>query len=335
MRKFVVFILLCLLLQGCSFLGNDEYKNTTLIAEKISFSSEVSFEEIASKVSSAIVGISGEYNDGSSIGSGVVVSNNGYILTNSHCVSDTKSINIYLNNGDVKSAKIIYDNPVSDLAIIKCNAKIPYLEIGDSDTLAVGQDVLAVGTPLSLSLTHSFTKGIVSAINRTLRVGGTTGEGYMQNLIQHDASLNPGNSGGPLINKKGQVVGINTLKISGGEGVGFAIPSKSFESLVLSFENDADYSVPRLGVYGLDSSIATYYNATNLSSGFYVIDVADNSPLGECGILPSSVITKFNGRKINNTLDLHDELYKLSSDNSVYVEYVYKDEVYRVKSKLR
>ena len=93
--------------------------------------------------------------------------------------------------------------------------------------------------------------------------------------------------------------------------------------------------MPRLGVYGLDSSIATYYNATNLSSGFYVIDVADNSPLGECGILPSSVITKFNGRKINNTLDLHDELYKLSSDNSVYVEYVYKDEVYRVKSKLR
>ena len=232
MRKILVIFVLCCLMCGCEIFANKPTQSKVLYAEKISFEEDVSFEEIASEISSAVVGVGGYYNDGTSIGSGVCVSNNGYILTNSHCVSGTNSIMLYLDNNETTNAKIIYDNPVSDLAILKSYEPIPYLEIGDSDTLNVGQDVLAVGTPLSLSLTHSFTKGIVSALNRTLRVGGENGEGYMQNLIQHDASLNPGNSGGPLINNRGQVVGINTLKITSGEGVGFAIPSKSFESLL-------------------------------------------------------------------------------------------------------
>lgn len=335
MRKFLVLILSLVMFSGCSFMDNTKENNDIIIAEKISFEEGVSFEDIASKVSSAVVGICGVYVDGTSIGSGVCVSENGYILTNSHCVSDTKSIKLYLSDNTSTSAKIVYDNPVSDLAIIKSDRPLPYLEIGDSDMLNVGQDILAVGTPLSLSLTHSFTKGIVSAINRTLKVGGEGGEGYMQNLIQHDASLNPGNSGGPLINSRGQVVGINTLKITSGEGVGFAIPSKSFTSLVTSYATNINYSLPYLGVYGFDSKIAKYYNATTEENGFYIIDLSDSSPLAMSGVLPTSVITNFNGRVINNTLDLQDELYKLNSSSSVYIEFVYGGEKYKIKSKLK
>ena len=335
MRKFLVIILCSMMLFGCSFLSKTVEDKVYLTAEKISFDTPVSFEEIASKIGSAVVGISGETVDGTTVGSGVCVSKSGYILTNSHCVADSKSIIIHLANGETATAKISYNNPVADLAIIRSTASIPYLEIGSSDGLAVGQDILAVGTPLSISLTHSFTKGIVSAVNRTLKVGGSTGDGFMQNLIQHDASLNPGNSGGPLINNKGQVVGINTLKISGGEGIGFAIPSKSFETLVSSFEQDANYSLPRLGVFGLDSSIASYYNVSKLSTGFFVLSVAEGSPISDCGLQPYSVITKFNDREIVNTLDLQNELYKLTSADTVYIEFVYNNELYKVKTKLK
>ena len=335
MRYFFVLLFTVFVLSGCSLFNDFDNENDVLFAEKISFDSGANFEDIASKVGSAVVGISGVYNNSNSIGSGVCVSENGYILTNSHCITNTKSIVLHLVDGSSANAKIIYDNPVSDLAIIKSDKPIPYLELGDSDDLNVGQDILAVGTPLSLSLTHSFTKGIVSAINRTLKVGGENGEGYMQNLIQHDASLNPGNSGGPLINSKGQVVGINTLKITSGEGVGFAIPSKSFVSLVSSYVTNINYTLPYLGIYGLDSKIANYNNATTVDEGFYIIDIADSSPLADVGVLPTSVITKFNGRKICNTLDLQDELYSLTSGSVVSIEYVFNGERHKIKTALK
>ena len=196
--------------------------------------------------------------------------------------------------------------------------------------------MLAVGTPLSLTLTHTFTKGIVSALNRTLKVSDTEGDGYMQNLIQHDASLNPGNSGGPLINSKGEVVGINTLKISGGEGIGFAIPTKSFRSLLSSYVTKVNYTVPYLGVYGLDSEIANYHGKTNESKGFYIIDISSISPLKNLQIKEGSVITKINGNVISNTLDLKNELYKLNYNDKVEIEYSYggiRDKVYTRLSK--
>ena len=120
----------------------------------------------------------------------------------------------------------------------------------------------------------------------------------MQNLIQHDASLNPGNSGGPLLNMQGEVVGINTLKITSGEGIGFAIPAKSFESLIGSFVKNINYKIPYLGLYGYDSEIASYYHKTNKDKGFYVIEIDKFSPLYKCGVRPSSIITELNGRKI-------------------------------------
>lgn len=333
MKKILCVLTLgCVLLSGCSLNLED---NTPQLESRLITVSQVSdTQEIASAVEPAIVGISGYTSSGESVGSGVCVAEGGYVLTNSHVINGCESITLYLSNGTSSTAKIVYEDTVGDLAIIKSSKSLPYLKIGKSDELGVGEDVLAVGTPLSLSLTHSFTKGIVSALNRTLKVGSLSGEGYMQNMIQHDASLNPGNSGGPLLNSKGEVVGINTLKVSGGEGLGFAIPSKSFESLLNSYVENVNYEIPYLGLYGYDSEIANYYDKTLSEEGFYVIDVSSTSPLALCGVEASCVITSLNGREIKNALDLKDELYKLSSNDTVYIEFIKDGNLHKTKTKL-
>lgn len=332
MKKiFLSLLLFPILLCGCS---TSDKSSTPLESKLISLDTGSSTVEIASLVGPAIVGISGVNGSSESVGSGVCVSSSGHILTNSHVVHDCSSITLYLSNGDRASGSIIFEDSVADLAIVKSSKTLPYLSLGSSDDICVGEDVLAVGTPLSLSLTHTFTKGIVSALNRTLKVSSSDGEGYMQNLIQHDASLNPGNSGGPLLNTRGEVVGINTLKVSGGEGLGFAIPSKSFRSLLSSFVDNINYQVPYLGIYGLDSEVASYYGATNISTGFYVVDVSEGSPLDECGVTSGCVITRLNGREIHNTLDLKDELYSLDSDKTILIEYIDEGNTFRIKTKL-
>ncbi len=333
MRKtcILLIIFLGILMSGCTnFVGNvggDSYL--------IKISQTGTKSEIALAVSPAIVGINGAKVDGDSVGSGVCVASGGYVLTNSHVVNGCSQIDLYLSDKSVSSATVIYEDPVLDLAILKSRKSMPYLALGSTDQINVGEDVLAVGTPLSLTLTHTFTKGIISALNRTLKVGSTNGEGYMQNLIQHDASLNPGNSGGPLLNLRGEVIGINTLKISSGEGIGFAIPTKSFLSLLSSFVTEINYKTPYLGVYGYDSEIANYYGDSAQESGFYVIDVADNSPLKDSGLRAGSVITNLNGKPITNTLDLKHELYKLDSSGSAYVEYYNDNQLVKTKTKLQ
>ena len=288
-------------------------------------------KEIASAVEPAIVGISGVNSSGESVGSGVCVAKGGYVVTNSHVVNDCDKIYLYLSDKTTTTAELIYEDTVLDLAILKSSVNLPYLNLGNSDELEVGQDILAVGTPLSLT----FTKGIISAMNRTLKVGGSNGEGYMQNLIQHDASLNPGNSGGPLINSKGEVVGINTLKINSGEGIGFAIPSKSFKTLLNSFVNKINYKKPYLGVYGYDNEIANYNGKSDIENGFFVIDIADSSPLKKLGLRENGVITSINNKKIINTLDLKDELYKLSYGDVVLIEYFQDGKTYKGKTILK
>lgn len=321
-------LLICasLLFCGCniSVTGNNKCGRAITIASNLDTS------EIADLVSPAIVGINGLSGNESSVGSGVCVTNNGYILTNSHVVNGCKDVVLYLSDKTNCKAKIIYEDTVLDLAILKSEKNIPYLNLGNSDNLMVGEDVLAVGTPLSLTLTHTFTKGIVSALNRTLRVSSIDGDGYMQNLIQHDASLNPGNSGGPLINSNGEVVGINTLKISGGEGIGFAIPAKSFKSLLASFVENINYSTPYMGLFGLDSEIANFNKLTTVNEGFYIIDIAKNSPLKNMGIKVGDVITEIDGKKVKNTLDLRDIIYSHQKDDFVTIKYSRNGENYTI-----
>ena len=334
MRK--IFLVLLMLLSinffGCDFAFVES--ESGLEGKVITLGEGESISSIADAISPAVVAISATSDYGESVGSGVCVASGGYVLTNSHVVSGFAEIVLHLSNKSTASARVIYDDPVLDFAILKANKSLPYLRLGESDDMMVGEDVLAVGTPLSLTLTHTFTKGIVSAVNRTIKVSSSEGNGYMQNLIQHDASLNPGNSGGPLINSRGEVVGINTLKISGGEGIGFAIPTKSFISLLSNFVVNINYQVPYLGVYGYDSEIASYYDSSKAQEGFYIIDIADDSPLREIDIKNGAVITKINDREIVNTLDLKDALYTMSAFDSIGIEYLQDGRVYKTRIKL-
>lgn len=312
MKKLLILIFCVIIFTGCSY-------DSDIGGELISVSENSTIEEIADAITPAVVGISGVKGSSNSVGSGVCVATNGYIVTNSHVVHDADEIVLHLSNKTTAKAKIIHDDTVLDFAIIKSEKSIPYLKLSMED-VRVGKDILAVGTPLSLNLTHTFTKGIVSATDRTIKVTKSYGEGYMQNLIQHDASLNPGNSGGPLINLNGEIVGINTLKISGGEGIGFAIPVKSFKSLLENYVEIEDYKTPYLGVYGIDGAIANYQGKTQEDSGFYVIDIAENSPLQnvkKCG-----VIKKINGVEISNALDFRYEFFKYKKGDNLNVEYI-------------
>ena len=332
MRKFliVMLMLITLPLTACLSKSEETYDGGVIMLSEKSDSATIS-----QVISPAVVAVSGISGNSESIGSGVCVASGGYILTNSHVINGCEDIKVYLSDKTNANAEILYEDTVLDLAILKVNKSIPYLVMGDSDSVEVGEDILAVGTPLSLTLTHTFTKGIVSAINRTIKVSSSEGSGYMHSLIQHDASLNPGNSGGPLINSSGEVIGINTLKISGGEGIGFAIPSKSFISLINNFVTNINYKVPYLGVYGYDCEIANYYDKCEGNEGFYIIDIAEDSPLREVNISSGAVILSINDSKVANALDLRDSLYRASSNDSVGIEYSMAGKIYRTKVKLR
>ena len=322
MKKIVLFFILSLfLLGGCQLSLTNDNKTSAFKEELIASRVYENTMDLAGSVAPAIVGILANSRNGQGVGSGVCVRDGGIIITNSHVVNGADSVEVYLHNGDKVYAEVLWEDIAQDLAIIKTDIKIPFLPLTNDNSLSVGEDIVAVGTPLSLILKHSFTKGIVSALNRTLKVDTASGESYMQNLIQHDASLNPGNSGGPLINLRGEVVGINTLKISGGEGIGFAIPSKTFSSLIDSISNNNNYETPYLGVFGYDAEIAHFNSLSDEYEGYYVVDIDAKSPLNNAGLPEGCTIKKFNNVVIRNSADLRNALYGCEYGDVVKIGY--------------
>lgn len=328
MKKFIALLFIIIIALGIVSCGEEPSIN--MQERLITISNSESFSDIASTVSPAIVGVVSSDIESESVGSGVCVAKDGYIITNSHVLINPSNIKLYMFDGSTANANLIFNDSTSDIAIIKSNRTLPYLNLS-TENLNVGEDVMAVGTPLSLILKHTFTKGIVSALNRTLSVSTLSGESYMHDLIQHDASLNPGNSGGPLINSKGEVVGINTLKITSGEGIGFAIPIKNFYSVLKSYIKDISYETPYLGVYGYDTEIANYYQLTDKNRGVYVINVDKTSPLYMANVKKGDIITKINNEEIDNILDLRNVLYSLSSNDIAKVEILRDNEYYNVE----
>ncbi len=316
-------------------------KNNSIIDKSIDMSERlitigenIDSVEVANMVSPAVVGITSSQNGNETVGSGVCVAADGYVLTNAHVIANDNSITLHLFNGNIITSTLLFKDTSLDIAILKASSALPYLPLEDVDDIAVGEDVLAVGTPISLLLKHTFTKGIVSALNRTLRVSGSSGDTYMQNLIQHDASLNSGNSGGPLLNATGKVIGINTLKINSSEGLGFAIPVKSFRSLLASFAENINYTTPYLGAFGYDAEIAAYYQKTKLESGVFLESVDEFSPLHEIGMRASDVIVSINGNEIKNVLDLRHILYSLKPQEIVSIDYSQNGQIKSAKTAL-
>jgi 2-alkenal reductase len=227
-------------------------------------------------------------------GSGIILSDSGYILTNNHVVDQMSNISVILADGTELPADVTSTDPYADLAILKVDGIMPAVAVfGSSDTLKPGETVIAIGSPLG-SFKNSVTVGVVSATGRSL----DTGNGYqMEDMIQTDASINPGNSGGPLVNLAGEVIGINTLILREGggttaEGLGFAVPSSLASTISIQIIENGFFARPNMGVrwQTITPAIARRYRLP-VEYGAYVIEVLSGSPAEKAGIQANDIVT--------------------------------------------
>jgi len=232
-------------------------------------------------------------------GSGVIISADGYILTNNHVVDRAREVTVTLADQPDFKAKVVGRDPKTDLAILKISAakNLPAAKMGDSNQLRVGDWVIAIGNPFGLS--HTVTSGIVSAKGRIL------GAGPYDDFIQTDASINPGNSGGPLFNMNGEVIGINTAIVPNGQGIGFAIPINTAKPLIPQLVKSGKVTRGYIGV-NIQSISADIAGAMKLDTdkGALVADVIPGGPADEAGIKRGDVIIGFNGKTVKNSHDL-------------------------------
>jgi len=233
------------------------------------------------------------------LGSGFIIDKAGYIVTNNHVVDGADSIKVILKDETEYNAEVIGRDPVTDIALIKIEAKhdLPSVPLGSSDNLKVGEWVTAIGSPFGLQ--YTVTAGIVSAKGRVI------GSGPYDDFIQTDASINPGNSGGPLINMQGQVVGINTMIIAGGQGIGFAIPIDLAKGIVTQLKTNGEVTRGWLGItiQDLKGQLAEYYGVSG-KTGVLVASVVPGDPADQAGIQPKDIITEINGEKVTTSRDL-------------------------------
>lgn len=233
-------------------------------------------------------------------GSGIIATGDGYIITNNHVVDGAKSLKVVLYDGTIYDAELVGKDAATDLAVLKIKASgLTAAEFGTSDDMKVGDQVAAIGNPGGLELSSSVTVGYVSALNR----GMTSEEGYTMNYIQTDAAINPGNSGGALVNMNGQVIGINTAKISATEfeGLGFAIPIDHAMSTITSLKTYG-YVKDRaaIGIRGqyVNENMAKYYGLQ--AAGFYIVSTSNDS-LTDAGITSGCIITKVDDKEIDSS----------------------------------
>ncbi len=240
-------------------------------------------------------------------GSGFIISADGYILTNNHVVEDADTITVTLADKSKIEAKLIGSDPQSDVALIKIDNgnKNPFLSLGDSDALEVGEWVIAIGNPFGL--TQTVTVGVVSAKGRS-----SVGLNEYENFIQTDAAINPGNSGGPLLNIHGKVIGINSALFSrtgGYMGIGFAIPINMVKTIEKQLQNNGKVTRGWLGVgiQDIDDDLAKSFDLDN-TSGILITEVQQDSPAEKAGIKQGDVIVSLNGRKLENVQELRNKV---------------------------
>lgn len=304
---------------------NPSYSGGLTLTDRPSSSSEapaaepedgtpLSTPDIADKVRPSVVGILNYSNSGTSVqsiltpseGSGIIMSADGYILTNAHVVSGAVGLKVVMSDGTEYEAKMIGADDLTDIAVIKVEANdLPYAEFGNSDQLRVGERVVAIGNPRGLSLAGSVTQGIVSAVNRTLSGSGDI------SYIQTDAAINPGNSGGALVNEYGQVIGINTAKIAQAagsdtiyEGIGFAIPITEAKPIIDDLKAYGRVTGRvRIGVVvqTVDAYTASIYG---VPQGAIVVSTEEGSDIAAKGIISGDIIYAVDGVNITSTDDL-------------------------------
>ena len=255
-------------------------------------------------------------------GSGVIVSSDGYILTNNH-VAGGKSNRIVVSLADGRNVEgvVVWSDPVLDLAAVKINLTgLTPLPLGDATTLEVGEHAIAIGNPLGLDFQRSVTSGIISALNRTISIETENGLNYMEDLIQTDASINPGNSGGPLLNAKGEVIGINTVKVTSAEGMGFAIPINIMKPVVARLVESGKFEEPYMGMFAYDGQTIPYIDGkAKMQKGIYVAHVDRNGPAYRAGIREGCIITRVDDNEINTMMQLRTYIYSRLPGDTVRI----------------
>ena len=310
-------------------------------------SSPTNFIEAAEAVTPAVVNIKavesssfewwGSSSYGASSGSGVIISPDGYIITNNHVIEDGSIYEVSLNNNEEYEAKLIGTDPSTDLAVLKITTKeaLPHLVFGNSDSVRIGEWVLAVGNPFNLSST--VTAGIVSAKGRHIDI--LEGDYSIESFIQTDAAVNPGNSGGALVNTNGELIGINTAIITRSgryEGYSFAVPSNLAQKVIRDIR---DYGAVQRGLLGVRINPVTSQTAKDLGlpsiEGVYISSVTAGGGADAAGINSGDVVIGINGAKIPNISALQEQVGRFRPGNTIAVEYIREGKKYTTDVTLR
>jgi len=268
---------------------------------------------VVDAVSPAVISVTGGRGEGAGLGSGFIITPDGYAVTNSHVVGGQASLSSETTDGDRIHAVVIGDDPSTDLALLRLSARdLPYASLGESSALRVGQLVIAMGSPLGLQSTVS--TGVVSAVGRSMR---SQGGRLIENVIQHAAPINPGNSGGPLVDSRGQVVGVNTAIIAFAQGLGFAIPSSTVQWVTTELLAHGRVRRRQLGIVASTVAvprplIREFDLLSDQAVG--VVEVAEGSIAERSGLRAGDLLVEINGRITTGVDDVHRVLAQLGHD---------------------
>lgn len=290
--------------------------------------------DVLENIMQSIVGVSKLKDNGKSIflnnsesslglGTGIIVSENGYILSNEHVTGEKYSTcYITLENSKKYDGTVVWSDSDLDLSITKIDAKeLKFASLGDSNKIRVGESVYAIGNPIGFEFRRTVTSGIISSKNRTIKLEEDGNTSYMSDLIQTDATINPGNSGGPLIYPNGEVIAINTVKISSAEGIGFAIPINVVKPVINSFIENNSFEQATLGVYAYDKEVIPYLNRDiSFSRGIYVTQVIKNGAASKTDLKEGDIIQSIDGHELSTMNDLREYIYSKKPNDVVTVE---------------
>lgn len=332
------------------FLDSHQYTyDQNVVATRVSYAENSNnLEEVIENITECTVGISKIKDIGSTIflekstenlnlGSGVIISSEGYILTNQHVAGEKYSTcYITLKNGVTCNAVVVWASDDLDLAIIKVNMKeLPEAILGDSDDVRIGSNAYAIGNPVGYELQRTVTFGIISGTNRTIKVEDEEKKTYLEGLIQTDATINQGNSGGPLINSNGEVIGITTLKIDDADGIGFAIPINIVKPILRKLLETGEFDEPYLGISGYDKDAIPYLSSNiNFESGIYVEEVDEFGPLKDSKLKKGDIIEKIDGIEIDSMNQLKEYVYSKNVGDIVMLTVKKNNKTFEISSKL-
>ena len=349
----LILIISFIVLAYCVYISFTTEKNyaSEYTAELTSVTNKTEEKDISTlieNVNNAVVGISRIADKGTTIflqdgasnlglGTGFIVSNDGYIVTNQH-VSGEKNSTCYvtLESGKTYKASVVWADVDLDLSIIKINVNnLDYLILGDSDKIKIAEQVYAIGNPIGFEFQRTVTSGIISGLNRTIKIEEDGKTSYMEDLIQTDATINPGNSGGPLINKNGEVLGINSVKITSAEGIGFAIPINIIKPIIEQLVSNGEYITPTLGMFAYDKDIVPYINQEltqniKLDTGIYVANVIRNSPAERSGMKRGDILLEIDGIKLEKMSELRTYIYSKKVGEKVNIKYIRGNKEYQI-----